>query len=159
MSNSMEDAFKKAGVKGSRENLSNKKEEREVIKFYSDPAKTKLKPSLVENDARAWANKFVRKEKDDLTSSQLRRFYGEVLSLEEKLKAIGRQNFEVILPHIKMLKSKAAYASGNKKIPKSFKEFIDVMVDGIENDPKDFDAFKLIFEAVVGFSIGKGMRQ
>ncbi|RMG24666.1 MAG: type III-A CRISPR-associated protein Csm2 [Methanobacteriota archaeon] len=131
------------------------KEERKMIQFYKDGA---LDPDLVQDQALKWARSFL-KDKKPLTMSQLRKFYGEVLDIEAKKKAGA--DFKHLLPLIKMMKSKAAYAysngGSNQKIPRSFKEFIDIMIDSV-NEPKDFDAFKLVFEAVVGYSVGEGVR-
>ena len=74
---------------------------------------------------------------------------------EKKVKVIG---FEKVKPLIKMVKSKASYAANpkNQKIPKSFKNFLVENIDEI-NTQKDFEAFMLHFEAVVGFSYGEGI--
>lgn len=152
----MASAFKKAGFKPKSPSPP-KEEEVKVIKFYTDSEKKKLDESLLTTRAEEWVNKFLRNQKDDLTSAQIRRFYGEVLSLEEKINEIP--DFEVMRPHVKLLKSKAAYAANpnNRKIPDSFRDFIFQMVDSIQ-DKKDFKAFKTIFEAVVGYFYGKGAR-
>lgn len=151
--NDMASAFKKAGYK-TPSTSPPKEEGKKVIKFYTDPEKKKLDSELITNKAEEWVNKFVRRQKDDLTSAQIRRFYGEVLSLEEKINEV--EDFDVMLPYVKLLKSKAAYAAnpGNRKIPDAFKDFIFQMVDSIK-DKKDFKAFKTIFEAVVGYFYGK----
>jgi len=87
-----------------------------------------------------------------LTSAQLRRFFNEFRRLEKKVKIEG---FERVKPLIKMVKSKAAYASNPKKpkIPQTFKDFLVKHIDTI-NSEKEFQAFMLHFEAVVGFFYG-----
>jgi CRISPR type III-A-associated protein Csm2 len=94
-----------------------------------------------------------------LTSAQLRRFHGEAKALEERVK--NTDDFAKIRPLIKMLKSKAAYAcpttGADRKVPADFRRYIEEMVDNIE-DEKDFKAFALCFEAVVGFFYGEGGR-
>ena len=66
--------------------------------------------------------------------------------------------FKIIFPLIKLMKSKVYYAVNPKKrkIPNTFASFL---LGGIEQiqDGKDFEAFILYFEAVVGFLYGKGM--
>ena len=87
------------------------------MRNYKDENKKELKPYLVDSFAKEWVEKFMQRgERATLTMSQLRKFYGEVLSLEEKLKV---STFAVVFPQIKMLKSKAAYAANpkNPKIP------------------------------------------
>lgn len=130
-----------------------------MIKFYSDGV---FDPTLVSTEAEKWANKFYpnpgnKNDKRNLTSAQIRKFYGEVLSIEEKLKT--QKNFSLIKPQVLMLKSKAAYAANpnNRKIPDTFKNWIFDMIDSIK-DENDFKAFKLTFEAVVGYFYGKGAK-
>jgi CRISPR-associated protein Csm2 len=90
--------------------------------------------------------------KKSLTSAQLRKFFGEFKQLEKKVDSEG---FNKVKPLIKMAKSKAAYASNplNPKIPPAFKNFLINNVDSIKEE-KDFRAFMLHFEAVVGFFYG-----
>ena len=117
-----------------------------------------IRSELLDKEAGKRAKEFVRVSRQDkpLTSAQLRRFFGEFRSLEKKVNLAG---FEKVKPLIKMVKSKASYAANpnNRKIPDTFKEFLISNVDQI-NDEKDFKAFMLHFEAVVGFCYGLGMR-
>ena len=117
-----------------------------------------IRSELLDKEAGERAKEFVRVSRQDkpLTSAQLRRFFGEFRSLEKKVNLAG---FEKVKPLIKMVKSKASYAANpnNRKIPDTFKEFLISNVDQI-NDEKDFKAFMLHFEAVVGFCYGLGMR-
>jgi len=135
------------------------KEEQNMIQFYKDGI---LNSELVSSKAKNWADEFYpypnnKNDKRNLTSAQIRKFYGEVLSIEEKLKTL--KNFDLVKPQILMLKSKAAYAANpnNRKIPDSFKNWIFNMVDSIQ-DENDFKAFKLTFEAIVGYFYGKGAK-
>ena len=122
------------------------------------PGTKRIKTSLLLDEAKKWARDFVN-SKPDLKSAQIRIFYNDVKAL--KAKTNSSEKFETNFPLIKMLKSKVAYACpkfGNKKVPLKFKEFMDSCIDGIE-DKKDFDAFILVFEAVVGYFYGEGGRQ
>jgi CRISPR-associated protein Csm2 len=87
-----------------------------------------------------------------LSSAQLRKFFGEFKQLEKKVDSEG---FNKVKPLIKMVKSKAAYASNpsNQKIPEAFKNFLTKNINSI-NEEKEFRAFMLHFEAVVGFFYG-----
>ena len=91
--------------------------------------------------------------KKTLNSAQLRKFYNDFKQLEKK---VAKQDFEKVKPLIKMVKSKASYASNpsNQKIPPQFKQFLINNVDSI-NSKEEFEAFMLYFEAVVGFYYGK----
>ena len=97
------------------------------------------------------------KNKFGLTGSQLRRFYEEAKNIGKNIKT-DESNFDAMLPIIKMMKSKAAYAYGKEKIPKEFKDFIFNMIDSIKN-AKEYKAFLLCFEAVVGYFYGEGGKQ
>lgn len=124
------------------------------IIFYVDKDKKKIDEKLVTEKAQEWAGKFLSGNDKKLTSAQLRRFYHDAKKLEEQIKEKG---FDLFKPHIKLLDSKVAYAyrggGSDQKVPKSFRDFIRVMIYSIE-DQKDFEAFMLCFEAVVGYFYG-----
>ena len=123
-----------------------------------------IRSDLLEKEASKQAEEFVvyRKnyktgikevdKKKILSSAQLRKFFNEFRQLEKK---VGIEGFDKVKPLIKMVKSKAAYASNpdNPKIPPPFKNFLMTNLDRIEGE-KDFQAFMLHFEAVVGFFYG-----
>ena len=127
-----------------------------MSRFYDE--KGNIKKDLLDKEAEKWAKSFVEREgrEKELTSAQLRKFYNEFKGLEKKVTAKG---FESTLPLIKMVKSKAAYSANprNQKIPAHFKNFLWENIDAI-NEEKDFKAFILLFEAVVGFCYGLGMK-
>jgi len=132
--------------------------------FYDE--KGNIKEALLTDKAKIWAESFIKpkppkerwQKNPKLTSAQLRRFHGEAKALEEQIK---NQDFLKIRPLIKMLKSKVAYAcpitGSDRKVPEEFRKYIEEMVDNVE-DAKDFKAFALCFESVVGFFYGQGGR-
>lgn len=123
-----------------------------------------INPELVTTLAQEWANKFVprqvagQRNQRPINSAQLRRFYGDVKNLEMRWENSQdkEKTFREILPMIKLLKAKAAYANKRALVPESFKSWIWENVDMI-NEMKDFKAFLLFFEAVVGFCYGNGL--
>jgi len=135
--------------------------------FYEDEDKEKIKESLLTDKAKTWAESFINpkppKERwqrnPKLTSAQLRRFHIEAKELEERVK--NTEDFSKIRPLVKMLKSKVAYAcpttGTDRKVPEEFRKYIEEMVDNIDEE-KDFKAFALCFESVVGFFYGQGGR-
>ncbi|MDG6027832.1 MAG: type III-A CRISPR-associated protein Csm2 [Candidatus Brocadia sp.] len=151
--------------------------------FYEDEKKEKIKVCLLESTAKEWAKKFNKpkfpKNKGEknppLSSSQLRKFHFEVKALEERLKneiktqeeklkaAVNPDDvFVKLRPLVKMIKAKVAYVcrtpnSKDRKVPEEFKQYIDDIIGKIE-DYKDFKAFALSFEAVVGYFYGEGGR-
>lgn len=154
----IKDAFEKKGFqsKNNSREFTKKKGDKfpGFLDFYVDDKKKKLNKDWMDKKCQEWAEKFFN---DRLSSSQIRKFYGDVLEMELKAE---KQEFEIIVPQIKMLKSKAAYSANPKKsghIPESFKKFLTEMVDRV-NDKKDLKAFKLIFESILGFYYGKGAR-
>jgi CRISPR-associated protein Csm2 len=126
------------------------------IAFYSDKEKTKLKADVFSDHAEKTADKI----RDELNSAQLRRFFGEMKGYYQRWKNLSKSDeaFTTIFPLIKLMKSKVFYAVNPKKrkIPNSFANFLLGGINQIQ-DGKDFEAFILYFEAVVGFMYGKGM--
>lgn len=139
--------------------------------FFQDENREQLKESFLTGDAMKWAKSFLSPKRPEdrrlanpkLNSAQLRKFHNEAKELEERVKNLSdpEKDFVKIRPIVKMLKSKVAYAcpsnGRDRKVPEEFRKFIEVMVDNIE-DHKDFRAFALCFEAVVGFFYGEGGR-
>ena len=129
------------------------------VQYYKDGF---INPELVTDYAKKYADLFCDpknpKGPDNISSAQLRRFYGDVKNLEMRCENSSDENtaFLSILPLIKLLKAKAAYAKHRKLVNQAFKDWIWDNVDKI-NDKKDFDAFLLYFEAVVGFCYGNGL--
>ena len=131
-----------------------------MISFYEDEQKKILDSNLLTNKAEAWAREFASR---GLSPTQIRKFYNDVKALESKIEAKKDEptGFKEVLPLIKMLKSKVAYAvrlGGQQRVPFEFKRFIDEMIESI-NDEKDFEAFCKVFEATLGFFYGKSKRR
>lgn len=112
--------------------------------YFSDKEKQKLRENLIGTEAEKLAKIFARLE---LTTTQLRKFFNEVRSLEGRMED---DNFQ--LAPIRFLKSKAAMSAAKQtsKTPKQFKDFIDACVDKI-NDDRDFYGFARFFESIVGY--------
>ncbi|MEA3315226.1 MAG: type III-A CRISPR-associated protein Csm2 [Campylobacterota bacterium] len=95
-------------------------------------------------------------KKYGVQNTQIRKFYDQVLDLSLKAKNIDETEFrEELLPFVKMLNSKVAYAStrssGSGKLVN--KAFVDMMNSCIKqiNSKEKLNIFKLFFEAVIGF--------
>lgn len=113
---------------------------------------------LFNQTALSWAEK-IGAEKGGVQNTQMRKFYDQVLNLHQKAKPMNDEDFESdLLPFVKMLNSKVAYAStrnsGGGKIVNS--EFVRMMNSCINqvSTKKDLNTFKLFFEAVIGFHKG-----
>ncbi|SKA67916.1 type III-A CRISPR-associated protein Csm2 [Desulfobaculum bizertense] len=91
-----------------------------------------------------------------LKNTQIRRFYNEVQRLDRQLRCQYQQDkstaFEKILPHIKLLRARVAFASSreNGSFTPAFRTFLDKRIEQITSI-EDFRAFLLHFEAVLGF--------
>jgi|GEM_PF-636517 len=117
-----------------------------------------INPDLVGKLAEDIVQYFTQKENSkerDITSAQLRRFYGEIKGYSNQLK--NDADYKKLYPMIKMLKSMAYYAYDRGKIPLKFANFLVGRINQITEDPKTFKAVALHFEAVVGFMYGKGL--
>jgi CRISPR-associated protein Csm2 len=83
--------------------------------------------------------------------TQLRRFYDEIVMWEQKVKQSPEQ-YPQMLPMIRMLNAKAAYAEGRRLVDRNFGQFMrNNLRDLDEEKPQTFYNFKLLFEAVLGF--------
>ena len=126
--------------------------------------KDRIRPELVTEEAEKAAQSFYEfnqrtnriDDKKSLNNAQLRRFYGEFKRLEAEL---GYQDdaeearFAGILPRIKMAAAKVTYAEARGVVPKSFVTWMKNHILQI-NSIKEFKAFLLHFEAVVGYCYG-----
>ncbi len=81
-------------------------------------------------------------------STQMRKFYDYVLDQNDRAKS---EPFENVLPFVRMLNSKAAYAKSRGHINDVFVEMLKKCIEQVKTQ-KDLETFKLFFEAVIGFS-------
>lgn len=134
-------------------------------RFYDD--KDNLMSVFLDKLPKDLGEKFVN---DRVSSSQLRRFYGDFKQLQHKMQSDKdfkdkvssnkSEDLQKYLPLIKMLKAKVAYgarprAEGRPLISQSFKQTIEESIELIHT-PRDFQAFALFFECIVGYYYGAG---
>jgi len=120
------------------------------MNFWKDKKNKIIEPDLFSADA----EKLAKKVAEDGTKtcnkrSQIRKFYDEVLNFSAR---VGKDpvEFEKMLPYLKMLNAKAAYAKGRGLISDSFKNFLSNSLQQV-NDRDDFDVFSGLFEAFMGY--------
>jgi CRISPR-associated protein Csm2 len=106
----------------------------------------KKDPDLFNATAKNWAEKIERTKK-----SQVRNFYDKVLELEQRAK---QEAFEDVLPFVKMLNSKVAYAVSRRVASKEFEEMMHLCIEQVKTK-ENLTVFKLFFEAVLGFYKGR----
>ncbi len=128
----------------------------ELLKFYDSNGN--VKPKAYDTNAQEISKIFAESSREINTYTQLRHFYDEVVSLNDKIEE-NPSSFNELLPLIKMLNAKAAYAQGRKKVSKEFVQFISESLKQVKT-PKDMKTFKTFFEAVMGFykATDKGRR-
>lgn len=122
------------------------------INYYT--ADDKIDHKWVDAEAQKAARTFASAKEIKLNYAQLRKFYGEVKTMELRLRFHPKgteEAFKDLLPHFKLLKAKANYAQERKVAPPEFTKWLAQHVDSV-NKYEDFKAFLLHFEAVVGFS-------
>jgi CRISPR type III-A-associated protein Csm2 len=106
-----------------------------------------MRPELVDGEAievaKAWA---------ELNSSQLRRFFSEVMALRRQVDLDPKLPDDHIRARLALLKARAAYTYGRDKnrIPPRLVEFFRDHALSVK-DKTDFQAFNRHFESVVAF--------
>lgn len=88
--------------------------------------------------------------------AQVRMLYDELTKWQSRVSAAGtdvkqEQEFQRILPYVKMLRARLAYALGrNNLIDQRFYDIFSTCIDKI-NDVESLNHCKLFFEAYIGF--------
>ena len=127
------------------------------IKFYEDATNKIINMDLMSDDAKKWA---VNVSKAGLNSrgdkleknkiSQLRKFFDEATRLSIMIK--DGEDYRNVIPYIKMLKAKVAYAEGRKLVTAEFNDFISRSIAEVKvDDAVSFELFLSFFEAFIGF--------
>ena len=123
-----------------------------LVRADSEP----LAPELFDKVADR-AAEIVAKEKTK--TSQLRRFYDELVRWDEKINGRSedaRSRLRESLPFIRMMNAKAAYANGRRiegrpLVGKSFVTMLRACLKQINDDPAALRNCRLFFEAFMGF--------
>ena len=125
----------------------------------SDRGERVIRDDLMTKHAQALGELFASRDRRvQVSSSQLRAFYGDVKALETKIAGGGEGAFDRFYYQIKMLKSKASYVQGKRsggRVSEAFRDYISRRIDAIHNE-EDFRAFLKFFESTVGFYYGAG---
>ncbi|BCX88941.1 CRISPR-associated protein Csm2 [Methylomarinovum tepidoasis] len=118
-----------------------------TVQFRTEDGK--IHPELFDKTAHKAAETVADCKKEVNKSTQLRRFYDELVMWEEKTTQ-NRDKFEDYLPFIRMLKAKAAYAQGRKLVDGRFVDLLDQTIDFVRT-ADDLRIAKLFLEAFLGF--------
>ena len=113
-----------------------------------------LAPELFDKIAEK-AAEVVAKDRPKTKTSQLRRFYDELLRWEAKVNGgdpeTAKDRLRKHLPFIRMMNAKAAYAKGRKLVGTSFVTLLGRCLEQVNDDPNALRNSKLFFEAFMGF--------
>jgi|GEM_PF-2154461 len=111
---------------------------------------------LVVEHAEKLAASLTTKSTNEPTKSQMRRFYQEYLKLRQRIKSGGEDAYKKNEVALKMLISKAKYATGrqNVKVPEEFVKWFEENIKAI-NSAKDVETFGQYFEAFMGYFYDK----
>jgi CRISPR-associated protein Csm2 len=117
---------------------------------FGETIDSKLYSDIAEQAAK-WVAGDRRSERNvkDNKPSQLRRFYDELVMLQDKVRS-DRQAFDRQEPFIQMLKAKVAYAEGREKVDGHFGELLRRVVDQAMNAEALRQA-RLFMEAFMAF--------
>lgn len=113
---------------------------------------------LFDTTAEAFAKSFRKPE-----SSQLRRFYDELVRFDQLARQKGDDEWKNILPLVKMMNAKVAYAHGRKHVDNDFYTAFTGMIRQI-SEAKHLTNCKQFLEATIGFrklkeELDKGSRR
>jgi len=121
--------------------------------LFSDEAERIVKCFLNKNINQDYRERRGRRQLiKKLSSTQIRKFYEEVLNLKAQVE--NGKEFNKILPYFKMLKAKANVAYQRDVINTNFKTFIEKNVDYVGSSEEKFKIFCTLFEAVVAYAKG-----
>ena len=124
-----------------------------TITLWKDEKARLLDPALFSIEADRIAQEISedgkRDRKEKNKSTQLRRFFDEIIRLNSQAQAEGT-DWNNILPHVHMLVAKTAYAQGRDLVTKSF---VDLIKSGITQikEKDDLQVFANFLEAFMGF--------
>lgn len=135
----------------------------EKVSYYDKD--NNIKASLFSDEAKTLADSFYKKDdrgrptKDTPKISQVRKFYNEVLNLQNSINLeISRDEdtekaLKKWLPYIRMLAAKVDYSKSREKVNAPFEQFIKKHTASIITY-RDFETFVKYFEAVIAYSTG-----
>jgi CRISPR-associated protein Csm2 len=108
-----------------------------------------IDPELFNGIAHEAAKAVALAERDRNKSTQLRRFYDELLVWETRVSQQPNK-FVEYLPFIRMLNAKVAYAEGRKLVDSTFVRLMHHTLEEVK-DPASLTACKHFWEAFMGF--------
>ncbi|MGQ9922279.1 MAG: type III-A CRISPR-associated protein Csm2 [Desulfobacca sp.] len=120
-----------------------------VIQFWQDSAKKIVDPKIFSEKA-AELSRTLASVGNRNKRTQIRRFYDEVLRLDQDAKRLGEDKWPEILARLHLLIPKGAYAQGRELVSKDFVDFLRGSVQQVRSR-EDLAVFANLFEAFMGF--------
>lgn len=108
-----------------------------------------LDPELFNSTAKNAAEAVSNSDRNRNKSTQLRRFYDELVLWETRANQQPAK-FDEYLPFIRMINAKAAYAEGRKLVDRTYVNLLQQTLAEVKN-PETLTACKLFWEAFMGF--------
>lgn len=128
------------------------------IRFSKKSPEDKDLPPNIFDDIAQEAAEYISKDKEKNKSTQIRRFYDELVMWHDKVYSVPQdarqKKYEELAPFIKMLNAKVAYAFGRKLVDEAFGKLFDHCIKEVK-DPKSLKYCKLFMEALIGFRKAK----
>jgi CRISPR type III-A-associated protein Csm2 len=122
----------------------NKPEKPEPVKIEFSDKNGRLRRELLAEDAEKWAHDIAD---GGVSYTQLRKFYSDALALKSKME---EKDFVEVEALVGMMIAKANYSMVRDSKNTKLFHFINSCIRSIHSE-KDFNAFVLFFEAVLGF--------
>ncbi|MFC0322772.1 type III-A CRISPR-associated protein Csm2 [Gallibacterium melopsittaci] len=112
----------------------------------------KNKSELLFSDIADHKAQKIKSSKDVNKTTQIRKFYDELVMWNDRVQQATdkQEKYQELVPFIKMLKAKVAYAKGRKYVNSDFSDVFDCVIDQIKDVETLRDA-KLFMEAVIGY--------
>ncbi len=105
---------------------------------------------LIKDKVKEYAEKIFKNRAGRDNYTQIRKYYDELIKLQQKSASCNDDDFEKYLTSIYMVAAKSSYAVARKTLSNSLNDFIDRNVKKI-NTKDDLDKFIMLFEAFLGY--------
>ncbi|MFP4459576.1 MAG: type III-A CRISPR-associated protein Csm2 [Candidatus Zixiibacteriota bacterium] len=142
-----------------------------ALKIYNE--KGALNLEMLDSEAKNLAKSFIRPPRvkagrhnipdKKLTTTELREFFIEMQAIYDYYRAnhSNEKAFDDIQAQLLLIKARAMYSCPrtvkNRRIPGTFRDFLIDLVDVVKNGD-DLKNSMMIFEAVIGYCYGMGIR-
>jgi CRISPR-associated protein Csm2 len=124
-----------------------------MVALWKDKEKRIVDKNLYSKTAEEFALLLAQEQRNNNNlnrRSQIRKFYDEIVKLNNLTRQRPKDEWKNILPLIHILIAKAAYAEGRKLVSENFRIMIKDCINEIDI-PDDLEVFTSFFESLMGF--------